>query len=102
MIVHMVILKVKRTVAAKDVERVFEAIGALKGEIPGILSYSWGAYSSPECMQRGYTHGFCMTFTDAQARDASLPHPKHEAVKQKVLAILDGGIAGVLAFDYGA
>src|SRR5689334_16518495 len=52
MIVHMVILKVKKSVAPKDVERVFAAIGALKQDIPGILSYSWGAYASPEGMQR--------------------------------------------------
>lgn len=102
MIVHMVILKVKKTVAPKEVERVFGAIGALKKEIPGIVSYSWGPYASPEGMQRGYTHGFCMTFTDAKSRDAYLPHPKHEDVKKQVLAILDGGIDGVLAFDYEA
>jgi hypothetical protein len=100
MIVHMVLLKVRRNVASKEIERVFGAIGALKAEIPGILTYSWGAYASPEGMQRGYTHGFCMTFTDAKARDAYLPHPKHEVVKALVLAILDGGIDGVLAFDY--
>lgn len=102
MIVHMVILKIRKSVAQKEIERVFAAIGALQAEIPGILSYSWGAYSSPEGMQRGHTHGFCMTFTDAQARDAYLPHPLHEEVKTAVLAILEGGIDGVLAFDYAA
>ncbi|HUR28216.1 MAG TPA: Dabb family protein, partial [Planctomycetota bacterium] len=65
-------------------------------------SYSWGAYASPEGMQRGYTHGFCMTFADAKSRDAYLPHPLHEKVKAEVLAILEGGIDGVLAFDYEA
>jgi len=100
MIVHMVLLKVRRDVSAAEVARVFAAIGALRDRIPGILSYSWGAYDSPEGMQRAYTHGFCMTFTDSRARDAYLPHPEHEAVKAKVLAILDGGIDGVLAFDY--
>ncbi len=100
MIVHMVILKVRRNVAQKEIERVFGAIGALESEIPGILSYSWGPYASPEGMQRGYTHGFCMTFTDAKSRDVYLPHPKHEVVKTQVLAILDGGVDGVLAFDY--
>ena len=102
MIVHMVILKVRRDVTSKEVERVFGAIGALKNEIPGVLSYSWGAYASPEGMQRGYSHGFCMTFPDAKSRDTYLPHPLHEKVKAQVLAILDGGIDGVLAFDYAA
>jgi len=100
MITHMVLMKVRPEVARGDVESVFAAIGALKGRIPGIASYGWGAYSSQEGLNRGYTHGFCMTFTDAGARDAYLPHPEHEAVKESVLGILDGGIDGVLAFDY--
>jgi hypothetical protein len=102
MIVHMVLLKVRRDVAPADVERVFAAIGALRGSIPGIVSYSWGVYASPEGLQRGFTHGFCMTFADARSRDGYLPHPAHEEVKQQVLAILEGGIDGVLAFDYAA
>jgi hypothetical protein len=43
-----------------------------------------------------------MTFTDARARDAYLPHPEHEQVKKLVLAILDGGLDGVVAFDFVA
>ena len=46
------------------------------------------------------THGFCMTFPDAAARDAYLPHPEHEKVKAVVLEVLDGGLDGVVAFDY--
>ena len=102
MIVHVVLLKVKKSVPQAEIARVFGAIGALKGPIPGILSYSWGPYSSPEGLNRGFTHGFSMTFTDAKARDAYLPHPEHEKVKALVLAILDGGLDGVLAFDYAA
>ena len=100
MIVHVVLLKVRRNVPAADVASVFESIGALRAAIPGITSYAWGPYQSPEGLNRGFTHGFTMTFTDAAARDAYLPHPKHEVVKARVLAILDGGIDGVLAFDF--
>ena len=37
-----------------------------------------------------------MTFTDASARDAYLPHPDHETVKQSILPLVDG----VCAFDF--
>jgi|SRR5687767_3362352 len=100
MITHMVLLKIRPDVPRPKVEAVFGEIGTLQRVIPGIRSYSWGAYSSPEGLQRGYTHGFCMTFTDAAARDTYLPHPEHERVKARVLEVLDGGVAGVLAFDY--
>lgn len=102
MITHMVLLKVRPDVPHDRVARVFAEIGALKGRIPGILSYAWGPYSSPEGLSRGYTHGFCMTFTDASARDAYLPHPEHEVVKGHVLEILAGGVDGVLAFDFAS
>ena len=102
MITHRVLLRVRKDVPARTIERVFGEIGALQPRIAGILSYSWGAYSSPEGLGRGYTHGFCMTFRDAASRDAYLPHPEHEKVKLSVLAILDGGIDGVLAFDYAS
>ena len=100
MIVHLVLLKLKKDVAPADAKRVFEAVGALRKVIPGITDYAWGPYSSPEGMNKGFTHGFTMTFATAAARDAYLPHPEHEQVKKQVLALLEGGLAGALAFDF--
>lgn len=102
MIVHMVLLKIRPDVPAANVRQVFQAIGDLRESIPGIVDYSHGPYSSPEGLNRGFTHGFCMTFTSATARDNYLPHPLHEVVKGRVLEILDGGLDGVLAFDFEA
>jgi hypothetical protein len=31
-----------------------------------------------------------------------LPHPEHEVVKAMVLKVLDGGLDGVVAFDYAS
>ena len=41
-----------------------------------------------------------MIFEDSAARDAYLPHPLHQAVVAKLLAMLDGGFAGVVTFDF--
>ncbi len=100
MIVHMVLLKVRPDVPAAEVRQALEAVGALRKVIPGITDYAYGTYASPEGLNRGYTHGFSMTFKDAAARDQYLPHPEHEKVKQKIVAILEGGVAGALAFDF--
>lgn len=99
-VTHMVLFKIKQDVPQKQIDAVFQELANLKTKIPGIQSFSGGKYSSPEGLHRNYTHGFCMTFTDAKARDIYLPHPEHERVKKLVLAVLDGGIDGVLAFDY--
>ena len=74
----------------------------MKGKVPGLLSFAGGPYSSPEGLNKGYSHAFHMTFADAEARDAYLPHPEHEKVKRVALAQLAGGIDGVVAFDFEA
>ncbi|MEU6602963.1 Dabb family protein [Streptomyces flaveolus] len=100
-VTHIGLLRVREDAPASAVERVFEEIGALQSKIPGILSYTWGPYSSPEGIGRGYTHGFCMIFVDEAARDAYLPHPEHQKVKGSVLSIVEtGSMDGLLAFDF--
>lgn len=102
MITHMVLLRIRKDVPKKQVDAVFAELAALKPKIPGLTSYSAGPYSSPEGLNRGFTHGFCMTFADSTARDRYLPHVEHEKVKKSVLAVLEGGLDGVIAFDYAS
>ncbi len=78
----------------------FEDLRRLGERIEGITGFSGGAYRSPEGLARGFTHGFCMTFRDEAARDAYLPHPEHRAIVERLLPMLDGGLEGVIAFDY--
>lgn len=102
MIVHMVLFKVKRSVSRARLVRVMKLIGALRQKVPGITSYRWGPYSSPEGLNRGYTHGFCTTFKDARSRNVYLDHEEHQKVVAEVLKILQGGVKGALAFDFEA
>ena len=99
MIEHIVFVKVKAQTAVAAVAEVFEALAGLKGLVPGITRFAGGANISPEGLSRGYTHGFVVTFKDKAARDAYLPHPDHVAAAQKLLAIADGGVEGVLVLD---
>ena len=99
---HVVLLRFKADTPASEIDGIFAALDGLREKIPGILDFSGGAYSSDEGLDRGYTHGFVMTFADAASRDAYLPHPDHEVVKGQILPHLDGGIDGVVAFDWVA
>jgi len=76
------------------------ALAALREKIPGLLDFSGGPYASPEGINQGFTHGFVMTFADTASRNAYLSHPEHEKVKQFVLPDIDGGLSGVIAFDW--
>ncbi len=97
---HVVLLKFKSTTTPQKVREMFAALDGLRGKIPGLLDFSGGPYSSGEGLNKGFTHGFVMTFADAQSRDTYLPHPEHEKVKQIIFPELDGGLDGVVAFDW--
>lgn len=100
MIHHVVLLKIRKSAKPAQVRAMFAALAGLRKKIPGLVSFEGGPYSSPEGMHKGYTHGFVMVFRSARARDVYLPHPEHEKVKAKVLALLAGGLDGVVAFDF--
>ena len=100
MIHHLVLLRLRRDAEPAAVEEMFAELAGLKRKIPGLVAFAGGPYSSPEGLHKGYTHGFAMVFKDAHSRDVYLPHPEHEKVKEKVLALLDGGLDGVVAFDF--
>ena len=78
---------------------VIDHLAALKGVIPGLVSFSAGPNTSPEGRTLGFTHGFVMDFEDAAARDAYLPHPKHQEAAAHLRAIREPE-NGVLVFDY--
>lgn len=74
----------------------FSAMDGMVGQIPGLLDFNCGPYDSAEGLNEGYTHGFIMTFESPEARDAYLPHPVHEEVKEIVVPNLER----VVVFDF--
>lgn len=83
--------------ALKDL---FQELQGLASEVEGITSIRVGAYNSPEGLNQGFSHAMVMTFIDATARDAYLPHPAHQRVVERLLPMLEGGLGGVVAFDF--
>lgn len=75
---HVVVFKYKSTATPEQVEQVTTAFKALKKTIPGIVSFEYGTNNSPEGLNKGFTHVYLLTFTDAAARDAYLPHAEHK------------------------
>ena len=101
MVDHIVLFRFRPDLPAGTLEALFQDLRGLMAEVPGITSFRGGAYSSPEGLNGGFTHGMVMTFVDASARDAYLPHPAHQRVVQRLLPLLRGGLGeGVVAFDF--
>ena len=93
---HIVLLKFKEGTSAEQINQLFDELLDMTETIPAIEDYVSGANCSPEGLNQGYTHGLVMTFTDAAARDAYLPHPDHERVKQAVLPHVES----VVVFEF--
>jgi hypothetical protein len=97
---HTVLLKIRSDVSDTEIADVFAALKSLKHEITGILAISTGKDNSPEGLQRGHTHGFTVDFDSAQSRDAYLPHPAHQKVGARIVAICEGGVSGITVVDW--
>jgi hypothetical protein len=90
---HIVAFKYKPDASADQIQQVTDAFRALETRIPGIIAMEDGVNNSPEGKNHGFTHVYLLTFEDAAARDAYLPHPAHARFGQLLgrLGILEDG-----------
>src|SRR6266545_6596674 len=93
---HVALLKFKGGTTEEQIQKTFDELMDLSESVPGIEDYVAGPNNSPEGLNKGFTHGFVMTFTDTAARDAYLPHPEHEKLRASVMPLVDD----VLIFDF--
>ena len=93
---HVVSFKFKDSASKDQIKQVEDAFRDLKKKINEIQAYEWGTNVSPEKHDKGFTHGFIMTFDTAANRDAYLPHPEHERVRDIVVPCLER----VVVFDF--
>jgi hypothetical protein len=96
MVRHYGILKFKPEVTNPEIDECFDALTSMVGKIPGLLDLEHGPYQSDEGLNEDFSHGFIMTFDSVESRDAYLPHPVHEAVKDIVVPRLEK----VIVFDF--
>ena len=95
---HVVLFGFKPGATAAEVEDIVARFRKLSDEIPGIESFEWGRDVSPEGIAQGHSHAFVLTFANEAARDAYLPHPRHQAFVQWVGAFVEKA----LVVDYWA
>ena len=93
---HYGVFQFKENIDSDQIENCFSAMNGMVGKIPGLLDFISGPYDSDEGLNDGFSHGFIMTFESPAARDAYLPHPIHEQVKEIVVPCLER----VIVFDF--
>lgn len=97
---QIVLLRFHPSTDRDDLADIFEAYDELPLRVPGVVDVSAGPYFSPEGLNKGFTHAVVLTFDDELARDAYLASAAGEAIREKVLAKLSGGLADLISFDF--
>jgi len=95
---HVVVFKFKPEATPDQIQQVTRAFSELRGKIPGITGFEHGVNNSPEGRNLGFTHVYLMTFENAAARDAYLPHPEHKKFGELLGKL--GIVADVFVVDY--
>lgn len=76
---HVVLFKFRPSATPEAIAGIEAAFAELAKKLPFITGFEWGRNSSPEGLDRGFTHCFVVTFAGPEGRDAYLPHPAHQA-----------------------
>jgi hypothetical protein len=95
---HIVIFKYQPGTTPEQIRQVTDAFRDLRKKVPGITAFEDGVNNSPEGKNLGFTHVYMLTFEDAAARDAYLPHPDHAKFGQLLGQL--GVVADVFVVDY--
>jgi hypothetical protein len=86
----------KENISEEKITECFNTLMTMVGKIDGLLKIEHGPYDSSEGLNDGFTHGFIMTFDSPESREAYLPHPVHEKVKELIIPRLER----VVVFDF--
>lgn len=99
MIHHIVLVNFRTEITADQRQGYWDRLDLLAQKLDGLVSAVFGRNTNEEGLSRGYNDGFVMVFRDAASRDAYLEHPEHKAVAGAMVAVLEGGIDGVVVAD---
>lgn len=97
-LLHVVAFKFKASASKEEIQKVVDAFRALPKKITAIQSLDWGTNVSPEKHDKGFTHGFTLSFKTEKDRDDYLVHPEHKAFGKLVGPVLED----VFVIDYWA
>src|SRR5262245_13406058 len=89
MVKHVVAFKFKESASKADIEKLEAAFKDLQKKINVIRDFESGTNISPENLNKGFTHGWILTFNNEADRDTYLKHPAHEAFATLAKSMID-------------
>lgn len=99
MLVHCVFLNLSDTSNPEACMAVLEDLGGLRHEVDGLLDYRYGPNLDFEGKSPDHGAGFVVTFRDRAAHLAYERHPRHVELGGRLVAMCEGGAAGIVVYD---
>jgi hypothetical protein len=93
---HVVAFKFKDTASKDDIAKLEREFKGLEKKIKQIKGFEAGLNNSPEGLNKGFTHGWIITFNSEADRDAYLKHPDHDEFAKFAKTVL----ADVFVIDF--
>jgi hypothetical protein len=95
---HLVMFTWKPETTQAQADAIEQALRALKDQVPGIVSLSYGKQNSPEeaAKKHNFQYGYAVVFANRAARDGYITHPAHVAA----VGIIIPHLADVAVVDY--
>jgi hypothetical protein len=95
-LIHIVLIEFKSTVSKTDMQLVVDAAYSLQ-QIEGVKDLNFGENTSPEGLNKDYTHSLTMKFNTSEDRDSVyLPNQIHQKFVKLFLPLTES----VLVYDY--
>ena len=76
---HVVNFKFKKDATPEQIQQLTDAFAELANKISVIDTFEWGTNSSPEGLNKEFTHCWILGFHSERDRDYYLNHPDHQA-----------------------
>ncbi|MFV0300924.1 MAG: Dabb family protein [Paracoccus sp. (in: a-proteobacteria)] len=100
MIRHIVLIRFRADVTEEQIAGIFTDLQRIRAHLPGMGRFCAGRSESPEQIERGFMHGFTVDFADWQALADYQAHAEHRKVGDRIVAAAEGGMEGILVFDF--
>lgn len=99
MIEHIVVMKLRPNHDAAELAAVMTGLADLMSRLPGAGRFVLGPNRDYENLSPGFSAGFIGTFDSPAALAHYADHPEHKALAGRLVALCEGGVAGIMVFD---
>ena len=99
MIRHIVLTKFSPDTPENRIADIYGGLQTLTETLSGARAFTGGRSSSPEDIERGYTHAFTVDFASWAEHETYASHPEHLVLGQRRVAHAVDGIDGLIVLD---